>query len=287
MGRLFDAVAALLGAPSRCSFEAQAAMQLEFCAADGVAEPYPLPLGAGTPAVADFTPMLGEIRRDLAAGVAHGAIAARFHEALVELGVLIAERAGVRDVALTGGCMQNLRLASSLRARLEQAGFAVHGAGLVPANDGGVSVGQVLAASLASAGFEPEFEALRCEPLSASGRRTNCPARSRRGAVVLARVSVARHPPAAAATAAEAVPVTALARALPVPYAHCNPPMSGTVVPCGAVAALGEFHWSLNPQTHCVPEYSQRAKASVHAPPSCGAVAGQALQSQSPPKHLH
>jgi hydrogenase maturation protein HypF len=148
IGRLFDAVAALLGAPTRSSFEAEAALELERLAGeldDG--QPYPFPLLAGELASADFGPLLRAIERDLAAGVAHAAISARFHESLADLGVRIAELARLRDVVLAGGCMQNLRLASSLRRKLERAGFRVYGAGLVPANDGGVSVGQVLVAT--------------------------------------------------------------------------------------------------------------------------------------------
>jgi hydrogenase maturation protein HypF len=147
VGRLFDAVAALIGAPARSSFEAQAALELESLAGEIEAEPYPLPLSAGEPASADFGPLIRAIERDLSAGVARCTIAARFHEALVELGVRIAELAALPNVVLAGGCMQNLRLARSLRRRLERAGFTVHGAGLVPANDGGISVGQVLVAS--------------------------------------------------------------------------------------------------------------------------------------------
>jgi hydrogenase maturation protein HypF len=149
IGRLFDAVAALLGAPTRSSFEAQAALELEQIAGALEAEPYALPLTTSDPASADFGPMLGAIERDLAAGVERALISARFHEALVELGVRIAERAQLSDVVLSGGCMQNLRLASSLRSKLERAGFRVHSSGLVPANDGGISVGQVLVASAA------------------------------------------------------------------------------------------------------------------------------------------
>ena len=150
IGRLFDGVAATLGLSGRQSFEGQAAMALEFAAdeTDGTAEPYPLPLGAGTPWVADWRSLLSAIRADRDRGVETSAIAARFHAALIELGVAIAERAGRHDVVLGGGCFQNLRLSTGLRRRLEAAGFAVWGAGQVPANDGGVAVGQARVAAL-------------------------------------------------------------------------------------------------------------------------------------------
>ncbi len=149
IGRLFDGVAATLGLNGRQSFEGQAAMALEFAAdeADN-AEPYPLPLRNGAPWVADWRPLLSAIRADRDRGIATPVVAARFHAALIELGVEIAKRAGRHHVVLGGGCFQNLRLATGMRRRLEEAGFAVWGAGQVPANDGGVAVGQALIASL-------------------------------------------------------------------------------------------------------------------------------------------
>ena len=77
MGRLFDAVAALCGLPRVISFEGQAAMSLEFAADGQIEEAYPLPLGEGTPAVADWEPMLRAVLTDRAAGVPLGRISAR------------------------------------------------------------------------------------------------------------------------------------------------------------------------------------------------------------------
>ncbi|MBN2491823.1 MAG: carbamoyltransferase HypF [Planctomycetes bacterium] len=147
MGRLFDAVAALLGLGARCSFESEAAMALEF-AAEHAAEDgaYPLPLGPDRPAVADWRPLAAAVLADRDRGVAPARIAARFHNALADHAVAVARSAGLEDVALTGGCFQNRTLALGARARLEAAGFRVYTHCRVPTNDGGLALGQVWAA---------------------------------------------------------------------------------------------------------------------------------------------
>jgi hydrogenase maturation protein HypF len=148
MGRLFDAVAALAGVRTGAGFEGQAAMELEF-AADGVdaAPPYPLPLGAGTPAVADWEPLVHAVLADRARGVPAGMMAARFHAALVDLAEAVALRIGLPHVVLAGGCFQNLRLTRAIHARLGARGFAVHLPARFPPNDGAIALGQVLVAA--------------------------------------------------------------------------------------------------------------------------------------------
>jgi hydrogenase maturation protein HypF len=148
VGRLFDAVAALAGLGARASFEAQAAMALEFAAAGagGGAGAYPFPLGAGAPAVADWEPLARAVLADRARGVPPAVIAARFHAALGDLALAIARRAGVRVVALTGGCFQNARLLAAVQTRLGADGFAVHVGRAFPPNDGGIALGQALIA---------------------------------------------------------------------------------------------------------------------------------------------
>jgi hydrogenase maturation protein HypF len=148
-GRLFDAVAALAGVRATAGFEGQAAMALEF-AADGVEDdvpPYPLPLGAETPAVADWAPLVRALLEDRARGVPAGVIAARFHGALVELAEAIAVRTGLRDVVLAGGCFQNLRLTRAIHARLGARGFKVYLPQRYPPNDGAIALGQVTVAA--------------------------------------------------------------------------------------------------------------------------------------------
>ncbi|WP_372921065.1 carbamoyltransferase HypF [Roseovarius sp.] len=146
-GRLFDAVAALLGlCPARQSHEAEAAMALEaLAAAHGPAEPYPC--GATTGPIATDT-LFRAIAADLALNVAPGCIAARFHASLAE-GFCAPARALVdtgraEAVALTGGCFQNAVLLSACMDRL--AGYRVLQHQNLPANDGSLAFGQVLVA---------------------------------------------------------------------------------------------------------------------------------------------
>ena len=145
VGRLFDAVAALLAVSERATFEGQAAMQLEYLAASAAADgAYPLPLVDGQRDLleGDTRVLVEAVLDDLRAGVDRRRIARRFHEALIALGVAIAERAGISDVVLSGGCFQNRLLVDGLESKLERAGFTVYAPAAVPANDGGLSVGQ-------------------------------------------------------------------------------------------------------------------------------------------------
>jgi hydrogenase maturation protein HypF len=157
MGRLFDAVASMLGLCQVASFEGQAAMALEqegtaaSASVHGEDEAYPIPLVSGAEAprrwVADWRPMIELMADDLSRGIERSRIAHRFHRALAELIGQVAERVGVRQVVLTGGCFQNVLLADLARARLESAGFVVLTHREVPPNDGGVALGQAIIAA--------------------------------------------------------------------------------------------------------------------------------------------
>jgi hydrogenase maturation protein HypF len=155
VGRLFDAVASLIGLPQQTSFEGQAAMALEFCAEtflSGDVEPYPIPLANDTLAIAHLGPLVRALLADRAAGASVAFMAARFQESLVDLALRIALRVGLPSVALSGGCFQNAFLARATAERLAKAGFSCFMPRAVPSNDGGISVGQILVASRASIG---------------------------------------------------------------------------------------------------------------------------------------
>jgi hydrogenase maturation protein HypF len=143
MGRLFDAVAALLGLRETVTFEGQAAIELELLAGQTAAEPYAWRFGDGAELVA-------AVHDDLAAGRPRSEIAAAFHEAVAAAAATACAEAGEeRTVVLSGGTFQNLRLVASTRRNLEELGFRVLTHRLVPPNDGGISYGQ---AAVAAAG---------------------------------------------------------------------------------------------------------------------------------------
>ncbi len=141
MGRLFDAVAAVLGVRERISYEGQAAIELEQLAGDAPAEPWTWRFGATTELVAEC---YSALRR----GSDPRWIAASFHETVAaSAAAACGEVATCDTVVLSGGSFQNLRLLASTRRRLEAAGFRVLTHRLVPPNDGGVSFGQAAVAA--------------------------------------------------------------------------------------------------------------------------------------------
>jgi hydrogenase maturation protein HypF len=142
MGRLFDAVAAVLGVRERVSYEGQAAVELEQLAGEAAAEPYPWRFGDATELVTVC--YLDDAPPEQVAARFHETVAAAAAEACVE-----AEEP--RTVVLSGGSFQNLRLLESTRRRLEERGFRVLSHRLVPPNDGGISYGQAAVATRRSA----------------------------------------------------------------------------------------------------------------------------------------
>lgn len=166
MGRLFDAVAALCGVRAVCTYEGQAAIELEALAAPGrdgghpvSGAGYPLPL---TPdGVLDARPLIRAVVHDVRAGVAAATIAGRFHEAVARATARACVR-GAADhaaetVVLAGGVFQNRRLVERTAALLTAAGLRVLLPERLPAGDGGISFGQ--AAVAAALSHEPHGEA--------------------------------------------------------------------------------------------------------------------------------
>jgi hydrogenase maturation protein HypF len=150
-GRLFDAVAALLGLRTRITYEAQAAIELESVAAGQPLEGpggYELDVAGG---VLDPAPLLAKVVADHANGAPPAEISAGFHAGLGRGVALAAANAaianGLDTVALSGGVFQNARLTAVVAGALEAAGLSVLVHRRIPPNDGGVSVGQAAIAA--------------------------------------------------------------------------------------------------------------------------------------------
>jgi hydrogenase maturation protein HypF len=151
-GRLFDAVAAILGLCDVTSYEAQAAIRLESIAEPGITDPYPLAIQTGDrPWVLDFGPTIRAILDQRRQGVSVGEISARFHNTIAA-SVLDTCRflRGQRDlnvVALSGGVFQNALLLRRTVEALQSRHFRVFTNTAVPANDGGLALGQAAVAA--------------------------------------------------------------------------------------------------------------------------------------------
>jgi hydrogenase maturation protein HypF len=153
LGRLFDAAAAILGVRTVSRYEGEAAMELEALAGRRGAQPLPFPAAQGPDGiwVLDPLPLLVALGERRAGGVGMSELAARFHESVAaaadSLAARLAAQAGLRTVALGGGCFQNARLLASLRARLEARGLRVLVPRRLSPNDGAVSYGQAAVAA--------------------------------------------------------------------------------------------------------------------------------------------
>ncbi|KAB7833878.1 carbamoyltransferase HypF [Streptomyces mobaraensis] len=151
-GRLFDAVAALLGLCDDASYEGQAAVALEAAAGDERAEALPWRLArAGGLWVYDPAPTLAAVLDRAGAGERTGTLAAAFHRTLAEVTSDLVHRvvrAGAPPtVCLAGGCFQNARLLTETRALLRDRGLRVLVGTAVPVNDGGIGYGQAAVAA--------------------------------------------------------------------------------------------------------------------------------------------
>jgi hydrogenase maturation protein HypF len=158
LGRLFDAVAAVVLGRREVDYEAQAAIELEGVAVDeaddGVG--YAMELAAGDwsakqPARIRTAPLWLEVLRDLKNGVSKAQISARFHAGVaasfVHAAVVARAATGLGQVTMSGGCMHNRRLARLLRTKLEAEGFEVFQHVQVSPGDGGLSYGQAVVAA--------------------------------------------------------------------------------------------------------------------------------------------
>jgi len=156
LGRLFDAVSALIGVREEVDYEGQAAVELEMIAHDAGDEigndsyPYSITEHEGTNIV-QIKELLSDIVGDLCRGKSKATISVKFHNTVAciiyEMCQLIARKTGINQVALSGGVFQNRLLLRKVVPLLESAGFSVLTHKQVPCNDGGISLGQAVIAN--------------------------------------------------------------------------------------------------------------------------------------------
>ena len=158
MGRLFDAVASLLGVCQEVTYEGQAAVELEQVARGG--DPVAMDFSMKD-AVLDPIPIVQSVVDGLCGGVPVADLAAGFHDAVIRATATAASAcaraAGISTIGLTGGVFVNRLLREGLQNLLADNGFDVLTHRIVPCNDGGLALGQaVIAAAMLSAGDNQE-----------------------------------------------------------------------------------------------------------------------------------
>ena len=157
-GRLFDAVAALVGLRGTVNFEAQAAIELEMAARDSGSEAaYPLDLNLrGTSWEIGTKSLFEWLVRDIQKQTSVAEISRKFHNGLalvlVEAAEKIREKTELNRVCLSGGCFLNALLLETMIAELKERSFEVFFHTEVPAGDGGISLGQAVIAGRRVAG---------------------------------------------------------------------------------------------------------------------------------------
>ena len=141
-GPLFDAVASIVGLRHEVNFEAQAAIQLEAIASEGVQEQYPFEISSSDVWEIEMRPGIEQIVRDVIAGKPVGIISAMFHNTVAAIVVEVCGRLraaeGLDRVCLSGGTFQNLYLLERAVAGLRARSFEVLLHAKVPPNDGGI-----------------------------------------------------------------------------------------------------------------------------------------------------
>ncbi len=167
-GRLFDAVASLLDIRQVCSFEGQAAMELEFAAGTATEEtPYPFLIGPAAhnePRLAevdaayeiDWRETVRGVMADRSKGVSREVIAQRFHATLAEMIVAVCQTSGMERIVLSGGCFQNRILLERTIDRLTACRIRPYWHQRIPTNDGGIALGQAWVALRRNRSDRPE-----------------------------------------------------------------------------------------------------------------------------------
>ena len=156
LGRLFDAVACMIGVASMNHFEGEAPMLLEALANLRSKEEYPFEIKEN---IISIKPMIRQIVADVESKVETNIIADRFHNTvsafLARAAIMNSQKYGIGDVVFSGGCFANRNISRQLSERLTAAGLRVFQHQRVPCNDGGIALGQ---AAVAAARIKMNFE---------------------------------------------------------------------------------------------------------------------------------
>ena len=151
LGRLFDGIAAITGIRYKVAFEGQAAMELEMLAADKVADIYDYEWISTEGHKILTRPIIQGVVNDMVNGIHPSVISRKFHQTLIQmfsdLCAVIRKESGLNRVVLSGGVFQNSLLLTGLIKALEEKNFQVFTHSKVPANDGGISLGQAMVAA--------------------------------------------------------------------------------------------------------------------------------------------
>lgn len=146
-GRIFDAAASILHLGNYNNYEGQAAMRLEFSALS-TEEYYPFKINKENIFIIDWRPFIESLIEDKLNNLATGIISGRFHNTLTQIILAVAEIAEKDRVVLSGGCFQNALLLENTVNILQKNGFKVYWHQRIPPNDGGISLGQIVAADM-------------------------------------------------------------------------------------------------------------------------------------------
>lgn len=153
MGRLFDGVASILGICQQVSYEGQAAMKLEYAIANFSTDKaysfeliQPAVTATNLPIIIDWREIIKAIAIDINEQVSIAEISTKFHNTLRKIIVAVAKQIDCQQIVLTGGCWQNKYLIEKAIASLRQENLIPYWHHQIPCNDGGIAVGQIMAA---------------------------------------------------------------------------------------------------------------------------------------------
>ncbi len=148
MGRLFDCIASLVGLVQEITYEAEAAINLEYIAARGVRKSYPYQITETEPLVIKVHDLIERVVDDIVHGVESSTISAKFHNTVATFSLDVAKKlskmCGVKKVCLSGGVFQNRYLLNLMIDTFENDGFTVYVHRTLPTNDGCISYGQTI-----------------------------------------------------------------------------------------------------------------------------------------------